>query len=283
MASNEVKIGYHVNKTMVTIPEIKFKTLFDAIENAYKKHKINVIQIFSHVNRSGKPMKLEFEKIKDFITTNDIELFTHGSYPTITVYKGEKVERMTSELDFANKLGAKGVVIHINKFSPDKIVSTLEKYRTTWEKYEVPILIENSAYTSKNTDEYEYNTVEKINKLNSMLKAKFPKTYAMGVLDTAHLYSAGVNSAEWIKLNLNNVRLIHLNGSEKPFGSGIDKHAIPFYVKNDVCKAESDKIPEQDLVNFIRFCKLKNKPMIIEANRGETTVLLETIHYIRKV
>lgn len=283
MADDNTKIGFHVNKTTSTAPSVSFKTMLEAIQDAHEKKKINVMQIYSHVSRSGKAMNLDFEAIKEYINKNNIELYTHGSYPTISVYKNEKVERLTSELDYAQRLGAKGVVIHINKYSPEQIIATLKKHRKIWELYNVPILIENSAYTSKNDKEYSYNTINKINKLSDMIRKEFPDTYVACCLDTAHLFSAGVDPSTWVNLKLDNVKLIHLNGSEKTFESGVDKHAIPFYKKSTTCKADTDNIPKAHLINFIKYCKSKNKPMVIEANRGETEVLLKTINKIRKL
>ena len=281
MAANNTYIGYHINKTSSTTPSKTFKTTIDAIKYAHKTHNINVMQIWSHVSRSGIPMKLEFDEIKEYINTNNIELYTHGSYPTISIYKGEKIERITSELDSAKKLGAKGVVIHINKHSPEKIIDTLKKHRTVWEKFNIPILIENSAYTTKSDKEYGYDTVDKINKLYDMIRKEFPKTYATGCIDTAHLSSAGVEPSTWTKIKLTNIKLIHLNGSEKAFGCGVDKHAIPFYKAPDKSVNVSDKIPKDDLVKFVQYCKSKNKPMVIEANRGETSALIDSINIIR--
>jgi endonuclease IV len=281
MAANNIRIGYHVNKKSATTPVETHKTSLDAIKHAYEKHSINTMQIWSHVSKSGKAMNLDFVGIKKYITDNNISLYTHGSYPTISIYKGSNIDKMTSELDSAQKLGAKGVVIHINKFTPETIIKTLKDNRKIWEKYKVPILIENSAYTSKSKTEYSYNTVEKINDLYDKLSKEFPKSYVKGCLDTAHLSSAGVDPETWVNIKLDNIELIHLNGSEKVFGCGVDKHAIPFYIKKDNVPGETDTINKKHLIAFAKHCR--NIPMVIEANRGDTSDLLKAIKKIKKL
>lgn len=294
MANNNISIGFHVKKVSSLEPKEKFKSYPEAILH-YFNQGINTFQIYSHVPQSSRKMNLKFEEIKKLVEEKNINLYCHASYPTISIFKYERVDRLESELKSASLIGAKGVVIHIGKNSPEQIVEVFKKYKNKLQKYKVPILIENSAYSNNkknksnknnnannnnnnnNDNDNIYNSflcnsVENINKLYKLLKDNFSKDYIMGCIDTAHLFSAGVNPKEWTKINLSNIKLIHFNGSERKFGSGVDKHSIPFN--------KEDNIDKKDLLAFIN--KAKNKDIVIEPNRGKLSDLMLAIKEVKK-
>lgn len=278
--NNKIRIGYHIKIKSSTDPEIKHKNLLEAIKYAHEKENVNVIQIFSHVPNTGVPSKLDVAEINKYTKENDIKLFIHCSYVSISIFNNKRLDRLNSELSSARDLNSSGIVIHIARNSPDKIVKLFEENKKDWSSYNVPILIENSAYAEskskkdkEDVDIFNYTNVDNLNELYDKLASNFDKKYVSGCLDTAHLFAAGVPLNDWDKIKLTNISLIHFNGCESAFGSGKDKHAIPFI--------DDDVIPKNTLINFVKRCiKL---PLIIEANRGQNVDLIKCFNTIKNL
>lgn len=275
MNKNKINLGFHVKKTSTMEPVKRFKTYTDAIKFYYEQNNINTFQIYTHVPYGGKKMKINEKELKDYITKNNIRLYSHSSHTSISFFKDKGLYILKSELETAKSIGAKGVVIHIAKYSPDHIVKMFKKYEKQLSSYGIPILVENSAYSNnKNkstTGTYLYNSAENINELYSKLAKSFKKSYISGCIDTAHLFSAGVDPNTWEKINLSIIKLIHLNGSQKKFGVGSDKHSIPF--------DENDNIDKKYIINFAKYCR--NIDMVVEPNRGKFSDLLLAINKIK--
>ena len=134
---NDSLLGYHVTMTPANNEHKKFKTLLDSIKYTCEIDNVRVMQIFTHNNRSGVPTKLDTEAIGKYVKENNIQLFVHTSYVAISVFNDKRSDRVTSELNLASQVAAKGLVIHIAKHNPDEIITILKKYESEWKKYKV--------------------------------------------------------------------------------------------------------------------------------------------------
>lgn len=272
MADNNT-VGYHIKVKSTTTPVTSYINLLDAIKHAYENEKLNVMQIFTHMPQTGIPTKLNIDEIKKYITDKNLTVFVHAAYVTTSIFNDARVDRLNSELKIASEIGAKGLVIHIARNTPENIITILKKYHKMWSVYNIPIVIENSPYKEdkKNTEVYTTHTVDKLNNLFKKLEDNFDKSYVRGCIDTAHLFASGIEPKDWCKINLNIISLIHFNGSESDLGSGKDKHSIPY--------SDTDKIPKKYLMKFSKYCNIDNKiPMVIEPNRGASDDITKAIN-----
>lgn len=206
-------------------------------------------QIFISSPRGG-PIKVSEEDIKETKESKCI-FYIHAPY-VINLCNGEKdLKSMCDQLQYGVKLGAKGVVIHLGKGNKseknmyDNLVKSSE-----FATEECPILLETGAGPELFSDINKlcifYNTLPE--KTRNVMKL---------CLDTCHVFVAGFNPSTAIKIFKENkipIGLIHFNGSAKPFGSGLDRHA----------PALKSMIPLKELI-FVGEYAIENKiHMIIE-------------------
>jgi len=232
---DNIKIGAHVSIA---------GGLNNAIDSA-KNIGANCIQIFSSAPQSWNRKKYEdseLQEFKELVADNDLNpIFVHAPYlPNICTDKPENLEKsiiaLASELTFVNKIGAKGLIVHLGSHLGQGFEKVLDQIvDSIAEIYKV------SGYSNNFTLEVssgKKNVVgaklEEVSKIIEVLKTKHNITCDV-CLDTAHLFAAGyeihtkegANSfVEKLKdLNLlSKITCIHVNDSKVELANGNDRH-----------------------------------------------------------
>lgn len=191
------------------------------------------VQVFTQVPQTGANVaKHNLINIKDL--AQKCRLYVHTPYVERFKLDEKNVAKTKTYMENAMMVGAIGLVYHLPKAPIDEIVAIID--RLVLVKHElksnVKILMEQPAYKAGE------NTYEVPVKLNKLIKAcsKF-RTEDLGfVLDTAHIYAAGVDIRDYKTANeylagieeFNRIDLLHLNGNEIKNDICKDKHAVPF-------------------------------------------------------
>lgn len=195
------------------------------------------VQVFTRVpNTSAKIKSTNLEKVKE-LTKRVKNLYIHTPY--VERMKNEKhSEEMYIEAD---AVGAKGLVYHLPKAEIKDIIPLIKtlvniKQRN---KGKCKILMEQPAYKAEANLTYE--TPAKFDALIDAC-AEFSKDDLGFVLDTAHIYAAGVELKTFneAKTYLNSIKnfdridLLHLNGNCIHNNTCKDKHAVPFSFEDKI-------------------------------------------------
>jgi endonuclease IV len=217
-------LGIHVNH----------KKIPEAIKLGYKS-----LQIFIAGPQSYRLIKISDEEI-DYLSNlsrQGIRIYVHSSYVTY-IWKDSKLAmaQIGKEIDIAEKIGAKGYVLHLPKWENVSIDSDL--FNDIMSRLSKLVLLETPANT--------YNTEEIMKKLVSLCKR-----YDLKIcVDTAHLWSSNIDVSTYSKFKTwfdkysNIVGLVHFNDSLVNLGSRIDRHAIVGKGKIWECTHEYEKIIE---------------------------------------
>ena len=286
---NSLIVGPHVNRDMVSSKETMDKHIATAIETA-KDAGINprVIQIFISNPRNGKLIVDEkhesFEPLKKFISDNpEIKFVCHAPYTTTALWGGKNpayaAHCLRKELKICDKLGLAGTVFHLDSHDVDDVIKGLKLlYIDPKDKGGAKYYLE-SSHTKPNLSHYE--TPEKIGKLFSAIRKEIdPELSRIGFcLDTAHIWVSGEDISNEKKGNdycagLVNIMsiipaknmLIHLNGSLKNRGSGVDEHASLMQENDTIWGEYRKKYKESGLSAFIDFAKTYQIPCVLERN-----------------
>ncbi len=207
----------------------------DCIE-AMKSFNMKVFQIFimnPHSSKLNNLGKLNKQYIKD----NKIRLYVHGTY-IHNPWKCNKysIHIIREQLRLCDKLGGKGVIIHLPKQNIATILAGVEAIYKDWKApAKCRLFLESNQSKPNNLTTFE--TAPKMAKLiNTLAKSKYAPHIAF-CLDTAHIFVSGQDLttrgqvAEYFsKLeqlcgeNIHMIRLIHLNDTKTPLGSGKDIH-----------------------------------------------------------
>ncbi len=187
-----------------------------------------------------------------------------------------------------------GIVIHMGKavngmskeIAINNYIANLTFILGRSKKTKIPILLETSAGQG---NEIGYNLSEFIYILNSI-----PKKFSHRVgccLDTCHIFAAGEYDIskdsklyfETLKEKLNNnmnlVKLIHMNDSKVEFGRRVDRHESlgkGFFVPNTYDN------PHPALVEWVKFAKQYDIPIILETNKKFHKKEIEHLRYIER-
>lgn len=170
----------------------------------------------------------------------------------------KSINSLTIDLHNGDLINSAGVIVHIGSHqgrgfdsARDQMVTAIKQIINVTK--ETPFLLENSAG--------QQGKIGSLEELSVLVKdINHPR---LGLcLDTAHLFGAGYDLTDTdsivSKLNTlgltDKVRLIHLNDSAAPVGSGRDLHA-------DLGKG---KIGLKNLSKFVNHPALKNMPLILE-------------------
>lgn len=240
---NKLKLGFSVglplnievskyledNKSQI----IKLSKKFYCIQVMFLKKKISL---------------KELDKIKQ-ILKNYNEIYIHASYqinigadliPEQNDLYSTGIEILINEMEYGEKIGAKGIVVHMgknvsNRFDPLHIYNNMVKFiielfkKLKIKKISLNVLLETPAGQGG----------EMLWNLNEFVEfiTKFSKLYfypQLGIcLDTCHMFQAGYdfNNPKIIKQVhkiffpvKEKIKLIHLNDSYYPVGKRIDKH-----------------------------------------------------------
>lgn len=272
MTKNIIKLGYSIsfpfnNKSKISEYNDNIKLIqklsktFNCIQVMFSKQKLSLNEI--------KQIKLILKKYK-YIYVHSSYLINIGAdlIPSQTDLYSTGIEIFLNEIIYANKIGAKGIVLHMgknvaNRFDPAHIYNNMVKFiielfkKLKNKNIMIPVLLETPAGQG---GEMCWN----INEFVEFI-IKFSKLYfypQLGVcLDTCHMFQAGYdfNNIKIIKQVhkilepiKDKIQLIHLNDSYHMVGKRIDRHE----------QIGKGQIQTDKLIKFIE--PYKKIPMILE-------------------
>lgn len=283
-------LGIHVSKESSVSSGPIASDISEAITRDVTKFSLNAAQIFTHGPRFFVPNKIDFAEVKS--VTADINLSVHSAYATTKIWSiigdftsassKKAIDQVVLQLLACKKIGAWGLVIHINKIYPDDAADVMHHLKKYAKKSGVKIVLEMPAV--KADPDKTYETPEKIDNLTTLIGAK--ETYFGWCIDTSHIWAAGIDvrsydsMKKWLDslVHKHKILMFHLNGSSADFKSGKDKHEIVFGPHDKIWKGVK---PEESGARAVcEFAAQHNIPVICEINRGaesDMTSSLETL------
>ncbi len=208
-----------------------------------RKLDCNTLQIFSHNPRGWAVRDIPQDEIREFVALKKeygiSPVCIHTSYlinlaSKKSDLKKKSVKMVKFELDFADRVGAEYVVLHTGSASGDDPKSARKRAiealleisdHGTWR---AGLLLENTSGKKGDITSRIYEIAEIIEGV--------PTSLISGIcLDTCHAFSAGYNIRNEKGINglskeiqkyykKDAVKLLHLNDSKVPLGSGADRH-----------------------------------------------------------
>lgn len=290
-SSPKEMLGVHVTKeSHVLDDKSSASDLSDAILRDLDALDLNCAQVFTHGPRFMVPNNLDHQAIKD--VTGDIDLSVHSAYPTTSIWKlsgvtdsadKKRLGALKMQLDACAKIGAWGLVLHINKINPDDAAAVMQIIKRCVKKSGTKIILE--MVSSKADPNKTYETPEKIDNLTTLIGAD--ESWWGWCVDTAHLWGAGVDIKSYDSMKSWLDRLVykkkifmfHLNGSSAIRGSGKDKHEIAFGPDDLIWYGIK---PENSGVRaIVEFAEARSIPIICEINRGTEANVKKSIAAIK--
>jgi deoxyribonuclease-4 len=163
---------------------------------------------------------------------------------------------LQKNLQYANAMGLKGVVVHVGKYTDLALPVALEYMRTNLVKAmetateNCPILLETPAGQGTETLTTYDDFVTFVKSFNS------PKLRIC--VDTCHVFATGQNPFDYIQkmmtLDASLLKLVHFNDSATPCGSCLDRHAF----------VGTGKIGYAALKQIADYCMERGVPMLVE-------------------
>ena len=265
--------GHHVN--------VEKKQFFKTIKGKHERHepRANAYQVFIKTPQRKALSNIsdtEFQQCKKYISDNDIYLVAHSPY---LINMANPIEGDTYQIDTAvddllaiEKLGGRGSVFHVGKHKKRDYAECLRIAKAYIEKVIDETEGSRSLFileTAAGCGTEMMTTIEELGSFYNNFSEKYKKRIKL-CIDTCHVYSAGYNLgtkksvSEFIDLvqkhiKWKNVEVIHLNDSKTQLGSRIDRHE----------SLGKGNIPLVGLKYFIKFCKEKQLPIILETPVGE--------------
>lgn len=290
-----ITLGVHVTKASHVLDDkTSAKSMSAAILRDTAALPINAVQIFTYGPQYMVPNKIDYEEV--VTCTEDLDVTVHSAYMTTGIWKvtpdnkddadsKKKLDLFKAQMLSTKKVGAWGMVLHVNKEYPDNLAKTMTVLKPMAKKAGVKIILEMVAI--KADADRTYETPEKIDNLTTMIGPTEP--WWGWCIDTAHLWGAGVDckSYESMKTWLDTLTYkkkivqFHLNGSSANRGSGKDKHEIAF--------GPDDKIwykvkPEKSgLRAVVEFAVQHDVTVICEINRGTEEEAKKSLNTIIKL
>jgi endonuclease IV len=295
-----MRFGIHVSKTS----KIDGKTsisMTKALELEMKRFNLNSAQIFTHGPRNASPNKMDCSSVRSLIKDMDASLYVHGSYLSVGLWnvldKGKKLtlNHVLDIMHSACMIDALGVVIHLSKKPVETIKKCMDLVQQGLEDIKVeyscniPMLLLESP--AMKPGKWTYESPEKLNNLCDALKENTDWGLC---IDTAHLWSGGVDLSKpdsWDKwvgeltdLARSKIKLIHLNGAlESTFGTGKDIHIIPFSEEDAIWGKSKKSVNNSSFKSIIDFCIANDIDVISEINRGDKKDSIEYINIVNKI
>lgn len=288
------KIGVHVAKISKVLNSPNRKDMLQSIISDTKELNIKSCQIFTHGPANSNTNKMDYNAIKTYCDSNDINLYVHSAYITTGIWNVNKtnhkekkslyiINLVVNHFIAADLLGAKGLIIHTPKKEPEKIAETIKLLISYIKKYKTPLILEMTAIKPDPLKTYE--TPQKINRLNDLLISKCAYTNWGWCIDTAHLWGAGIEvdnmqiMENWFDelKHPDKILLFHLNGSSiDTYDTGKDNHKPVFASDDDIWNQDAHiddgldmkKIKKSSLSIIAKFAKKYNIDCICEINRG---------------
>jgi endonuclease IV len=159
------------------------------------------------------------------------QVYVHSQYIINLCTEGAgddwNTDLLAKNLQYANALGCKGVVVHVGKSTSRPVPRAIESMRKNIMKVleyatvECPLLLETPA--GQGTE-----TLTKDNDFMDFVES-FEDKRLRACVDTCHIFACGHKPLEFlekIKKREGMVKLIHYNDSATPCGSCVDRHAF---------------------------------------------------------
>ncbi len=256
---------------------LKGKSYLTSITTAFANG-YTAAQIFVKVPQSGADIKFaegEKAEIKKFCKEHNFKLFVHSTYSTLVCPKSnvEKNKKLIlDQLRACDEIGARGLVIHLHKYTPDQIAQSLHSM-LHGEKYKTRIILEMPGVIP--TPNTTYETPEKLGRMIDALEKYFGRgVNKFGIcIDTSHVFCGGLDMADYdfVKNYLKQldderlnswIDLIHLNGCATEIGSHKDIHAIPFSTQDKIWGGKHFK--KSSFTLWLEWIKKNNATAIFE-------------------
>jgi deoxyribonuclease-4 len=157
--------------------------------------------------------------IRDEVARRDLSLCIHAPY-TLNIAKLSSIKILKGQIELAERLGAKFVVVHCGRASEPSAKEEFINNLKSVETGNMCILVENPA-GQKN---------EMLSDLSDFFSAvrMIGSDNIKACVDTCHAFAAGYTMEElvsYMNANKDIIRLIHLNDSARERGSRVDRHA----------------------------------------------------------
>ena len=280
-------LGVHVSKTSILKSLKPRDTILDAIQEDCKHLDINAVQIFTHGPRNTHRNKIDTKAIVEFCKENEVFLSIHSSYILGNVLWKITSESMQNDAEASKKymdhfldqikiskeLNNVPIVIHLPRLPIDNVINTIKILAGTIIKNKSLILFEHIPCTDSKA---EYASPERLNELVKRLGLVLPKQHWGLCLDTAHIWSCGIDlrtykaQEHWFsELNKDTkemIKLIHLNGSvSKTFYTNKDVHYLALSEIDDLYHfTPTTDINKLGVVSICKFAKSHKIPIICE-------------------
>lgn len=284
-------LGIHLNKGNSHVESLEF---------FQEKLNIETCQIFAYGPRSRNPVSIDMDAMKK--KSKKVLFIVHSAY-LLNPWNDDKVVKkiILEELKVCRELKGLGVVIHINKVTPQVIYDNVKWYLQNKTR-KVKLILEMKAVK---TDEKNGTLLEDKNKIKDYengLRHKFSEVdwenhvsyefpeklnyvweklsdiekYKKNVgfcIDTSHIWAGGENITSynymknWLKRikDPESICLFHLNGSHFPIGSGRDHHAPPFSKTSDLIWGNT-KPKDSGVYAIVRYAQKHSIPIILECH-----------------
>lgn len=287
-----ITLGVHVTKSSHVLDDkTNAKSMSAAILRDTSALPINAVQIFTYGPQYLVPNKIDYDEVVE--NTKDLDVTVHSAYMTTGIWKvnpenqqeaesKKKIDLFKAQMLSTKKVGAWGMVLHVNKEYPDNLASTMTVLKPIARKAGVKIILEMVAVKADANRTYE--TPEKIDNLTTLIGPT--ESWWGWCVDTAHLWGAGVDirsyesMKKWLDAITYKKKIVqfHLNGSSANCGSGKDKHEIAFSADDKIWyKVKPEK---SGLRAVVEYALQHDVTIICEINRGaeaDTKTTLNTI------
>ena len=241
-------VGLHIKKDSTVIGK-KHKTMLDAIKYESELLNISAISLFVIGPMNSKKNVLDYDKIDEFCSTNNISVWPHGSYTSVGIWNVDNENKETSKslaainlikehLIVGKEISARGVVVHLSRHPISHVLTSMEVMSKSLKKYSDRIAKFTIECPASRPDKMlTYEKADRLNTLVDSIKSNKKITMEWNLcIDSAHQYAGAVDfGKDWFEWESalsqetkNRIKLFHLNGaSAKNFGTGKDGHIIP--------------------------------------------------------
>lgn len=249
-----MSVGLHVSRTSKIFNK-KDHSYLEAIKTECEMFGLTAFAIFQIGPQNSHKNTMDIKAIKQYCIEHNISVYPHAAYVSTGIWnirdaahtkERERfyIKLIKDHLVEGEKIGAKGMVVHVPRHPIKTIVETMAILSNTpvinkVRSKTLPLmLLENPA--SRADPLLTYETPSKLNALVKALDADPRITLPWGLcIDTCHLWAGGVSLKEdqsWYNyesalttITRNKIQLFHLNGSHgENFSTGKDRHNIPF-------------------------------------------------------
>lgn len=255
--------------------------LLKSIQTAYEKYGSRALQCFVGNPRGGVISDAVYQKykqsghlIKEYITTHNIQLYIHAPYVWNFAQDPDAtddawwIRGMIRSLKVADKIGAKGCVLHMGKSVKLPIDQAKQYFITSLQAViqqqkergiQAKVIVETAAGQGTELFATKDGTLDTLAELASHFSNDDWNHIAFCV-DTCHIFAAGypVSADFWTewqaKIGLEKLAVIHVNDSVGDMGCKKDRHAA----------LKHGKIPPNDFADFLQGAHLHQIPMVLE-------------------